>query len=191
LRDELASLREAAQGRARARRERNDELVELRRKLEKARKRAFDAAEEKRPLEERAGELEIRLRARELDAARLRDQVAHLEAEHERAAREGARLREEHARAVQAAAAASIDPEDHRQLAQRSAAAEQEVRRLAGLLHDSEREKSRYRQRERVQRRAYTVLRGELDVAKDRIRALQGLPGEEPDAGDAAELGSD
>jgi chromosome segregation ATPase len=191
LRDELDSLREAAQGRARAGRERGDELGELRRKLEKARKRAFTATEEKAPLEARAAELEAKLRARDLEAARLRGQVALLEAEQERATREGARLREQHARAVQAAATVRIDPGEHRQLAQRSEAAEQEVRRLAGLLRDSEREAGRYRQRERVQRRAYTVLRGELDVAKDRIRALQGLPGEEPAAGDGAELGPD
>ena len=190
LRGELDSQREAARSRARSGHERGDELAELRRKLEKARKRAFVANEEKGPLEARAAELEAKLRARELDAARLRDALIRLQAEHERAVREGAHLREEQAHAVQAAAR-QVDPEAHRQLAQRCEAAEQEARRIAGLLRDSEREASRYRQRERVQRRAYTVLRGELDVARDRIRALQGLPGESPAPGESAELGSD
>ena len=44
---------------------------------------------------------------------------------------------------------------------------------------------------ERVQRRAYTVLRGELEVAKDRIRALQGLPGEDAPLEHGVELPTD
>src|SRR5690606_19753419 len=134
------------------------------RKLEKARKRAFSAQEERAALDARIRELEALVRAREEEAARLRGRIDGLEAERDGAAREAARLREELARATRAAAAARIDPDEHALLRKRVEAAEDEVRRLNGALRAAEQEASRWRQRERVQRRAYTVLRGELDI---------------------------
>jgi chromosome segregation ATPase len=180
LAGEAAAARAEADARARARRERSEELSELRRKLEKARKRAFAVQEERAPLEARLAEVEDRLRARDEEAGRLRARAEQLEAERSVAAREMDRLREELARAEGAAAAVRIDPDSHRELGQRVEAAEEEVRRLQAVLREVEHDASRWRQRERVQRRAYTVLRGELEVAKDRIRALRGEAGADP-----------
>jgi hypothetical protein len=50
------------------------------------------------------------------------------------------------------------------------------VRRLAARVREVEAESARYRQRARTHRRLYMVIRGELDVARDRIRALSGRP---------------
>jgi len=172
LGEELARARQEA--RARAGRDRGEELAALRRKLEKARRRAFAAQEERRPLEARAAEAETRVREREAEIARLRGELEGLAARAAAAAQEAERLRAQLDEARRQAAAARIDPEEHRSLGLRAAAAEAEVRRLGEALREAAQEASRWRQRERVQRRAYTVLRGELEVAKDRVRELTG-----------------
>ena len=116
------------------RRERGDEVAELRRRLEKAKRRAFSAQEERAPLEARASALEAELRDREAECKRLRDDVAKLEGDVDGARRDTARLREEASHAVQERDKASrvvrIDPDEHRALAHRADAAEEEVRRL-------------------------------------------------------------
>ena len=185
---ELDAARAAVETGARASRGRQDELVELRRKLEKARKRAFAAQEERGPLEARVKELEASVRGREEELARLRGRLDAFESARESADRETGRLREELARAEKAAAAAlRVDPEEHALLRKRVDAAEDEVRRLGAALRAAEQEASRWRQRERVQRRAYTVLRGELDIAKDHLRVARGEGALEVD--DGAEAG--
>jgi hypothetical protein len=52
----------------------------------------------------------------------------------------------------------------------------QRVAALDTRAGDAEREAGRYRQRWRTQQRLYMVIRGELEIAKDRIRALEGRP---------------
>lgn len=196
LRETLASERRSAEANSEAKRGRDAELAELRQRLDKAKRRAFAAQEEKAPLEARVAALEAELADREREAKRLRDEVARLEGEVESAVRERTRLREELARASGERDAAArvhvVDPESHRELAQRFAAAEDEVRRLGAQLREQEREALRYRQRERTHRRLYMVIRGELEAAKDRIRTLTGAPpgeafAEPDDAGEGAE----
>lgn len=180
LHDSIESEHHALEQKTSERRERGDEVAELRRRLEKAKRRAFSAQEERAPLEARASALEAELRDREAECKRLRDDVAKLEADVDGARRDTARLREEASLAVQerdkAARVARIDPDEHRGLAHRADAAEEEVRRLNTRIHDVERDAMRFRQRERTHRRLYMVIRGELGAAQDRIRHLSGAP---------------
>ncbi len=64
-------------------------------------------------------------------------------------------------------------------LSGRVATLEAELRDLAQKLMEAERETTRYRSRERTHRRLYIVIKGELDVARDRLAAL-GAPASEP-----------
>jgi chromosome segregation ATPase len=191
LADEIESGRRTAETAQRAGRGHAEELAELRRKLEKARKRAFVAQQEREPLAARIAELETTLTDRERVATELRRQLESFAEEREHTGRELARLGEELTGARRAAAGARIDPGAHGLLQQRVEAAESEVRRLQTLLREAEHEASRWRQRERVQRRSYTVLRGELEIAKDHLRALRGDGAIEVDDGAAAALRSD
>ena len=76
------------------------ELTDLRQRLDKAKRRAFAAQEEKSTLDARIAVLESELRDREGEAKRLRDEVARLEGRLEDAGRDTARLRDESARVV-------------------------------------------------------------------------------------------
>jgi hypothetical protein len=120
------------------------------------------------------------VRDRDAECKRLRDQVAKLEGDIDGARRDAGRLREQASNAVQERDKASrvvrIDPDEHRTLAHRADAAEEEVRRLNAQIRDVERDALRYRQRERTHRRLYLVIRGELGAAQDRIRQLSGGP---------------
>lgn len=180
LREAAIAARRDAEAKTEAKRARSDELTELRQRLDKAKRRAFTAQEEKAPLEARIAALETELGDRERETKRLRDDLARLEGEVEVANRDKTRLRDETQRAVEAREAAArvprVDPEEQRSLAHRADAAEEEVRRLNGQLREIERDAMRYRQRERTHRRLYMVIRGELGAAQDRIRQLTGAP---------------
>jgi len=184
LRDSIESERGAVEQKTTDRREREGEVAELRRRLEKAKRRAFSAQEEKAPLEARVTAIETELRDRDAECKRLRDEVAKLEGDVDGARRDTVRLREETAHAVQEREKASrvvrIDPDEHRTLSHRADAAEEEVRRLNAQIRDVERDAMRFRQRERTHRRLYLVIRGELGAAQDRIRQLSGGPPGEP-----------
>jgi chromosome segregation ATPase len=196
LRDSITSERSALEQKTTDRRERDGEIAELRRRLDKAKRRAFSAQEEKSPLEARVTAIETELRDRDAECKRLRDEVAKLEGDVDGSRRDAGRLREEASQALQerdkAARVVRIDPDEHRALSHRADAAEDEVRRLNAQIRDVERDAMRFRQRERTHRRLYLVIRGELGAAQDRIRQLTGAPpGEafaEPDGlHDAAE----
>ena len=184
LRDSIGSERSALEQKTTDRREREGEVAELRRRLEKAKRRAFSAQEGKAPLEARVTTIEVELRDRDAECKRLRDEVAKLEGDVDGARRDTVRLREETAHAVQEREKASrvvrIDPDEHRTLSHRADAAEEEVRRLNAQIRDVERDAMRFRQRERTHRRLYLVIRGELGAAQDRIRQLSGGPPGEP-----------
>ena len=180
LRDSIESERSALEQKTTDRRERAGEIAELRQRLEKAKRRAFSAQEEKAPLEARAAATLAELRDRDAECKRLRDEVARLEGDTDAARRDVVRLREEASQAVQerdkAARVVRIDPDEHRALSHRVDAAEEEVRRLNAQIRDVERDALRFRQRERTHRRLYLVNRGELGAAQDRIRQLSGGP---------------
>jgi len=180
LRASIESERSALEQKTTDRRERAGEIAELRQRLEKAKRRAFSAHEERAPLEARAAATLADLRDRDAECKRLRDEVARLEGDTDAARRDVVRLREETSQAVQerdkAARVVRIDPDEHRALSHRVDAAEDEVRRLNAQIRDVERDALRFRQRERTHRRLYLVIRGELGAAQDRIRQLSGGP---------------
>jgi chromosome segregation ATPase len=173
-RAQLSEERRKLDKRSRAFEERGKELGELRRRLDKTRRRAFDARESSGSLEGRIAELEGQLARREQQA---RD--AGLALESVRGAltsrdAEVAQLQEQ-----VAAARPQADPEEQVRLSRRVATQEAELRDLTQKVQEAERETTRYRSRERTHRRLYIVIKGELDVARDRLAAL-GSPASEP-----------
>lgn len=167
LQGELEEERQRHERRQRSWEERGRELAELRRKLDKAKKRAFDASESTTSLEERISELEKRATSREQEA-----QEARLVAEGLREKLEGERKRAEELTRKLAGAGPRVDPQEAASSTKRALAAEAELAELTEKLRAAEREASRYRTRERTHRRLYMVIKGELDAAKDRLRAL-------------------
>jgi chromosome segregation ATPase len=96
----------------------------------------------------------------------VREQLAGRDAE-------AAQLREQ-----VAAARPQADPEEQVRLSGRVATLEAQLRDLTQKLQEAERETTLYRSRERTHRRLYIVIKGELDVARDRLADL-GAPAPE------------
>jgi len=172
-RSELDAMREDAGRRKQRRAENHHEVGDLRRKLEKAKRRAFQAQERVAPLETELAAVRRELAARDTALGRAAQEGTLAEARLERAneALEAARAELEAARAPVAPVPPPGDElsELRRTLAQRDAAVDDLAKQVAA----AEREAGRYRQRARTQQRLYNVLRLELEVAKDRIRELQ------------------
>ncbi len=182
LRAALEAERVDGERRKKRREDAASELGELRRKLDKAKRRAFDAQERLAPLE---AELETLRRegSRSAEALRKSEQEReHLEKRIEQLLAEASSLRAQREAAARREAVAeraappAAPPEELASL--RGALAEREtaLARLVSKHEATEREAGRYRQRARTHQRLYMVIRGELEVAKDRLRALQGLP---------------
>lgn len=160
---------------------RDGELQDLRRRLDRAKRRANAAQQEREPLAERAAALENQLAAREREGREAREAAERAERAFGEAERERVRLE---ASLEQAAArngpdaAARLEREAARADEERARAerAEAECARLERRARQAEREAGRYRQRERTQRRLYTVVRSQLEAAHDRIRGLEGRP---------------
>lgn len=164
--------------RARSFEERGKELGELRRRLDKTRRRAFDARATSGSLEERIAELE--------QALERRDEQARASARALEAAREALAARDrELVQAREQLADAATAPDPAEDGARRHQMLEAELRDLTRKLRDAERETARYRSRERTHRRLYLVIKGELDAARDRLAALGSpvAPASHPDTG--------
>lgn len=173
VRAQLSDAQAQLAKRSRALAERRKELGELRRRLDKTRRRAFDARESTGSLEERVQELQRGLSRREQQA---RQAAMVLESAREQLSsreQEIARLHEQ-----LATARPRSDPEEQARGSQRVATLEAELSDLTRKLRDAERETARYRSRERTHRRLYLVIRGELEIARDRLAALGVTAGE-------------
>jgi len=157
---ELRSVRKRSDRRREDERQRGEERGQLRRKLEKARKRAAEARDERDAERVRACALEQRVSELETD---LRD----------------ARTGLERARAAAAHAAAPAPPpgpaiaEREAEAARRATRAEEGLRDARAELDRAHREVTRLRDRSRTQDKLYTSLRLELEAKKDRVRAQQ------------------
>ncbi len=165
-------LRETASQNERKGGDRADEVRDLRKRLEKTKRRAFEAQEELEPLRGRVTQLENELRGRD-HTLRLRDDaIARSESllASALAERDSAKAEVERAGTVAQDLAAQRDAAKR---VEEGAAADQ-LAKFEARAAQAEREASRYRQRHRTSERLYTVIRGELDIAKDQIRALQG-----------------
>lgn len=179
-REEVKSLRDGHGGRDR-------ELQELRRKLDKTRRRAHRTREDHQPINARLRELEEKLASNEREFGHARDEVARLESALARASQDAARLGAELA---QEKRKAPPPPPQDSEWKRRNEAAEEEVRRLGAQCRDFEREIGRHRQQSRTYRRLYGMIQGELELAREKVRHLQGLPpSKRPRAPDALAAG--
>jgi chromosome segregation ATPase len=169
LRDALEAERAQLQRRARSGEDRTRELKELRARLEKTKKRAFASQEAAAPLQSRIRELEEGLASGERKLRALRLETEHLRQRSQARERETAELRQR----LAGLEGRSLDPQQAATLTRRVEVAEAEVAALGEKLRLAERETRRYRTRERTHRRLYHVIKGELDVAKDRLRAIE------------------
>lgn len=151
---------------------RAEELADARRRLERAKKRVLDvqAAEEGWRQERR--KLESRLELRETELREGRERLERVEAELRLGERRAAEQRAE----LERARAATADRSRQRDRTREGTDADAErsrIRELEKRVREAEGEARRYRTRERTHRRLYDVIKGELDVMKDRVRALE------------------
>lgn len=184
LRQLQAQLEAELSRHARAAEKRAEELSDLRRRLERAKKRAFESGTAEGSRQQQWQKLEARLELREHELQEALDAIGRTEAALRLARRSASDLQAELDRLRSRPAA---DPAESEKRLHRAEAAESRTKELQEQLRDAERETRRYRTRERTHRRLYAAIKGELDVMKDRVRALEQRTGasgrSEEDAG--------
>lgn len=176
---ELDALRDEVTKRERRREDQTSELRDLRKRLEKTKRRAFEGQAEVEPLQARVAQLEAQLEGQSRALREGGDALARAEAlaAQATAARDTALANAEQAQANDATETTRQAAANQAELA----ALKKETAGLGRRASDAEREMTRYRQRWRTHQRLYMVIRGELEIAKDRIRALEGrAPREKP-----------
>lgn len=147
-------------------RARGEELGELKKKHEKLKKRAGDSLEEERVLPARIRALEAELLAERNDARSARDEIVRLHGDVERA---GADLAREQARAAEL-----VPPTSHEELEglrQRAVEFEAKLAKQASELESARHDVAKFRGRWETLDKAYVILRGELELKKDEVRA--------------------
>ncbi len=144
---------------------RGEELVELRKKQEKLKKRAGESLEEEKVLPARIRTLESDILAEKNDARAARDEIVRLHAELERS---GAELAREQARAAQLVPPTSHDELDD--LRRRTSEGEAKLTRLASEVEAARHDVVKYKGRWETLDKAYVILRGELELKKDEVR---------------------
>jgi chromosome segregation ATPase len=147
-------------------RSRGEELAELRKKHDKLKKRAGDSLEEEKALPARIRTLEAELEAEQADARAARDEIVRLHAEVERNAAELAREQTRAAGLVPPTSQSELD-----NLSRRAADAEGRREKLAADLEAARHDVAKYRGRWETLDKAYVILRGELELKKDEVRA--------------------
>lgn len=175
-RDAMAETARAAEkrfeGKVRENRKRGEELGELRKRIDKAKKRAARAQDEQKGEGARIRQLEEQLRIAEADRRAALSEL-------ERTAGAGASAP---APAVAAPVAPSPAPapgptpeqlEALKSLTQRAEEAEGRMAALEAELRTAAHEAARYRKKSRSLETAYTAQHGELEAKRDRLRALQ------------------
>jgi len=169
LERELVASRDQLERASRAQRQKGDELAEMRRKLEKAKKRAAHSLDAKRSEPGRIAELEDALGLAREDLGASREQVLELEAQ---VSRLRARAQQPQPQ-PQPAPPPPPDPAPVEGLKQRAEKAEVEAERLGGELTRVREELSRSEAKVETSRKLYLAIRGELGVKKDRLNAQQ------------------
>ena len=147
-------------------RSRGEELAELRKKHEKLKKRAGDSLEEEKALPARVRTLEAELAAERSDSRAARDEIVRLHGEFERTAAELAREQARAAELVPPTSQGELDA-----LSRRASEAEARREKLASELETARHDVSKYRGRWETLDKAYVILRGELELKKDEVRA--------------------
>lgn len=176
---ELCALRDASAKRERRRDDQNNELRDLRKRLDKTKRRAFESQAELEPLKRELAGLRTELATKTRALAESGEATARAEAVATQAEAARDRARAELAQAAEAAEVAaraeSVPAPDPAPLAELETL-RKDLAAQSRRVADAERECARFRQRWRTEQRAYMVIRGELEIAKDRIRALEGRP---------------
>jgi len=147
-------------------RSRAEELTELRKKHDKLKKRAGDSLEEEKALPARIRTLEAELLAERNDARAARDEIVRLHGEVERTAAELAREQARAAELVPATSQGELEV-----LSRRATEAEAKREKFAGELETARHDVAKYRGRWETLDKAYVILRGELELKKDEVRA--------------------
>ncbi len=175
FRERLKTSEKRFDQRAKQGRQRGEETGELRRKLEKARKRAGQAREEQRADAERARKLEAELHLREADLRAARAENAAPPSEVEK--REVEKRPNQPTQAAPALPppppAPAPQPVVPEAVLERAEKAEDDARRYAKELGKLRQDLERSRVRQRAESKAYMALRGELEAKKDRLRHQQ------------------
>ncbi len=161
--DAVRKRLEQARGEFRAR---GEEIAELRKKHEKLKKRAGESLEEERALPARVRALEAELLAERNDARAARDEIVRLHADVERASADLAR---ERARAAELVPPTKSDELDG--LKARAAEQEAKLTQQRAELENARRDVSKFKGRWETLDKAYVILRGELELKKDEVRA--------------------
>ena len=163
---ELEALQKRVEHTRTEQRARSEELAELRKKHERLKKRAGDSLEEEKALPARVRTLEAELLAERNDAVAARDEIVRLHGEVERTAADLARERARAAELVPPTQQSELDG-----LSRRATEAEAKRERLAGELETARHDVSKYKGRWETLDKAYVILRGELELKKDEVRA--------------------
>jgi chromosome segregation ATPase len=176
---ELESTQKRLEQRSTELRARGEEISELRKKHDKLKRRAGDEREEERSAPARIRGLEADLAAERADSRAARDEIVRLHAEVERVTADLARIGGELER--KGAQLAEVTPlADRGQLDALVARADAAESKLAAKLTEhgtklesAQRDAAKYKGRWETLDKAYLVLRGELELKKDELRALR------------------
>ncbi len=172
LRTELGAARGRVEKRSDADRRRDEELAELRRRLEKTKKRASQARDDERLESSRIHDLEEKLRLAQADARGMRGELQRAEAEVARL-REAPRPKAPAPPPPPAPVPAAPEAPRDESLVRRAEEAEGRALALEEQLVAARVDAERQRRKVAAQDRLYVALRGELGAKKDRLRAQQ------------------
>jgi chromosome segregation ATPase len=172
LQEQLEASERRFEERAKAQRKRGEEIAELKKKLEKARKRAAAAHHERSDDSSRLQELEGALARAEAERLKAQRQVDALRAELER------RPTAPRPAAAPAAPVPPVAPEPSpspgaQALVERAEKAEARLKDIETELRQSRKEVERHKRRASSLDIAYVAQHGELEVKKDRLKTQQ------------------
>lgn len=172
LTTELDALRTRSEKRTDSDRRRDEELAELRRRLEKTKKRVSQAREDERQESSRIRELEEKLRLAQADSRSMRSDLQQAETEIARL-REAPRPKAPPPPPPAPAPAAAPEPPRDEELVRRAEEANSRVRALEEQLVAARVDAERQRRKVAAHERLYVALRGELGAKKERLRTQQ------------------
>jgi chromosome segregation ATPase len=184
LRADLAALDKRFEERTAEIRRRGEELGELKRRFEKVKKRAAQDREAHGGEDERRSRLEEDLALRTAEVRDVRAELERTQAELVQLSTEVGRLRERPPQRVEVPSPG--DANKLRDLERERESADAALEKQRKAIADVEARNRKLRERLDRHQKLYLVIKGQLEVAKDRIRMLEALRVEHVPARDAA-----
>jgi chromosome segregation ATPase len=184
LRADYATLDERFGERSAELRRRGEELGELKRRFEKTKKRAAQEREAHGGEDERRSRLEEDLALRTAEVRELRAELERTQAELVQLSAEVGRLRERPPKRVEVPSPGDADK--LRDLERERESTDADLAKQRKALAEVEARNRKLRERLDRHQKLYLVIKGQLEVAKDRIRMLEALRVEHVPAKDAA-----